>query len=116
MMHGDSRVMGGGVFGDNQFTSTLSVKFPTSQIPRRTKKPSRLTGYFENLVGVRGFEPRPPHPMQMRLPGCATPTESARLTGGHRMIWRAQLLFIREMPTASLLFSQDATWAGGVLA
>ncbi|MFM5292036.1 hypothetical protein, partial [Aeromonas caviae] len=29
---------GGGVFGDNQFTSTLSVNFHFPRIPRRTKK------------------------------------------------------------------------------
>ncbi|MDY7892825.1 hypothetical protein, partial [Aeromonas caviae] len=28
---------GGGVFGDNQFTSTLSVNFHFPKIPRRTK-------------------------------------------------------------------------------
>ncbi|MCJ7931371.1 hypothetical protein, partial [Aeromonas sp. LsrichE-8G] len=29
---------GGGVFGDSQFTSTLSVNFHFPKIPRRTKK------------------------------------------------------------------------------
>ncbi|MFM5079682.1 hypothetical protein, partial [Aeromonas caviae] len=29
---------GGGVFGDNQFTSTLSVNFHFPRIPRRTTK------------------------------------------------------------------------------
>ncbi|MEI4935994.1 hypothetical protein U1554_21770, partial [Aeromonas caviae] len=33
---------GGGVFGDSQFTSTLSVNFHFPKIPRRTEnKPSR---------------------------------------------------------------------------
>ncbi|WP_210538829.1 hypothetical protein, partial [Aeromonas sp. Prich7-2] len=36
---------GGGVFGDSQFTSTLSVNFHFPKIPRRTiKKPSPLKG------------------------------------------------------------------------
>ena len=54
---------------------------------------------FGNLVGVRGFEP----PTLYTPCRCATwlrytPTESARLTGrkSNRMIWRAQLLFIRR--------------------
>ncbi|MGL6546816.1 hypothetical protein ACSZM6_19090, partial [Aeromonas caviae] len=32
---------GGGVFGDSQFTSTLSVNFHFPKIPRRTKKKAR---------------------------------------------------------------------------
>ncbi|MBP4061069.1 hypothetical protein, partial [Aeromonas sp. Prich7-2] len=43
---------GGGVFGDSQFTSTLSVNFHFPKIPRRTtKKPVQGTGQkaLENL-------------------------------------------------------------------
>ncbi|WP_219813032.1 hypothetical protein, partial [Aeromonas sp. ASNIH6] len=36
---------GGGVFGDSQFTSTLSVNFHFPKIPRRTiKKRAHLSG------------------------------------------------------------------------
>ncbi|MGU5532950.1 hypothetical protein ACV1D8_20105, partial [Aeromonas caviae] len=36
---------GGGVFGDNQFTCTLSVNFHFPRIPRRTiKKPAARAG------------------------------------------------------------------------
>ena len=43
MMHGDSRGDGGGVFGDSQFTSTLSVNFHFPKIPRRIKnRPSQM--------------------------------------------------------------------------
>ncbi|MFM5684699.1 hypothetical protein ACET70_07295, partial [Aeromonas caviae] len=34
---------GGGVFGDSQFTSTLSVNFHFPKIPRRTKNNRRMT-------------------------------------------------------------------------
>ncbi|WP_270806882.1 hypothetical protein, partial [Aeromonas sp. QDB25] len=33
---------GGGVFGDSQFTSTLSVNFHFPRIPRRTQKKGAL--------------------------------------------------------------------------
>ncbi|HFK2927602.1 TPA: hypothetical protein ACGY8I_004847, partial [Aeromonas hydrophila] len=35
---------GGGVFGDNQFTSTLSVNFHFPRIPRRTRNKPALQG------------------------------------------------------------------------
>ncbi|MDU7777493.1 MAG: hypothetical protein E7J86_00005, partial [Aeromonas caviae] len=35
---------GGGVFGDSQFTSTLSVNFHFPKIPRRTNKRGALLG------------------------------------------------------------------------
>ncbi|MBP4031589.1 hypothetical protein, partial [Aeromonas sp. PrichA-15] len=39
---------GGGVFGDSQFTSTLSVNFHFPKIPRRTiKKPPRGAAFSQ---------------------------------------------------------------------
>ncbi|WP_244081307.1 hypothetical protein, partial [Aeromonas caviae] len=43
---------GGGVFGDSQFTSTLSVNFHFPKIPRRTL--FILTGSVANGVGGKG--------------------------------------------------------------
>ncbi|WP_244057369.1 hypothetical protein, partial [Aeromonas caviae] len=40
---------GGGVFGDSQFTSTLSVNFHFPKIPRRTEKKGVLP-----LIPVKG--------------------------------------------------------------
>ncbi|MGT2088406.1 hypothetical protein SPM16_22840, partial [Enterobacter hormaechei subsp. xiangfangensis] len=37
---------GGGVFGDSQFTSTLSVNFHFPKIPRRTKEKAKCIVEF----------------------------------------------------------------------
>ena len=47
---------GGGVFGDNQFTSTLSVNFPLSQDHARTKKAPirglKLNSFYPQILGI----------------------------------------------------------------
>ncbi|MFM5177000.1 hypothetical protein ACEUAO_16660, partial [Aeromonas caviae] len=47
---------GGGVFGDNQFTSTLSVNFHFPRIPRRTF----LINNLHSTIAMRRVGDRPP--------------------------------------------------------
>ncbi|WP_223930781.1 hypothetical protein, partial [Aeromonas caviae] len=47
---------GGGVFGDNQFTSTLSVNFHFPRIPRRTSNYAMETAFVSCSGLLRGIK------------------------------------------------------------
>ncbi|WP_223936750.1 hypothetical protein, partial [Aeromonas caviae] len=45
---------GGGVFGDSQFTSTLSVNFHFPKIPRRTKRKAPKGAFQCTQITISG--------------------------------------------------------------